>query len=405
MRSPGARSVLVVLLSFISVMYTGESINAQGSEGTPESPPQLQFGIYPVGDFENRYFEVEIEAGDTVSLTAGIINQGTEPILLRAFATNAFNPPNGGFSAAAEEDELTGPTLWIDFPSETFELAPQESRQTQFTVTVPEDTAPGQYVAALVVRTEGSLAISGSDMFDQIVRSAISVEIMVPGPVTSGFELGTPVFSSDADVRFLNIPITNTGNILLKPKGELSLTTPEGNEILTSVVEMGSIYGGSSTSIQIALPNQLPLGDYLVSLELADEATGTNASIDAIPVTLAEVVPEEKPTFIVDLVSITPNAEPVQFANVSATITNNAQGIPTANVTLNVQRDGQEVESYPLAQNQALHAGSTDFTQRYIPIDGWQSGTYTFQLVITSVSGRTETVLTKVDVDDVIVVP
>lgn len=90
----------------------------------------------------------------------------------------------------------------------------------------------------------------------------------------------------------------------------------------------------------------------------------------------------------------------MQYADVAATITNNGQPIPTANVLLNVQRDGEDVESYPLAQNQALPQGSTDFTQRYIPVDGWQPGTYTFQLVIAAVSGETETILATVDVED-----
>jgi hypothetical protein len=149
----------------------------------------------------------------------------------------------------------------------------------------------------------------------------------------------------------------------------------------------------------------LPPGDYRVSIELEDEATGAEASFDEVPVTLAVVAEEEVQTFVVDPVSVAPNTDPVQFANVAATITNNGEAIPTANVMLNVQRDGEEVESYPLAQNQALPQGSTDFAQRYIPLDGWQEGTYTFQLVIASVSGGTETVLATVDVVNEIVVP
>jgi hypothetical protein len=227
----------------------------------------------------------------------------------------------------------------------------------------------------------------------------------VPGEMTSEFDLGTAELSAVGTQRVLDIPFTNTCTIRLRPKGEIVVTTPEGDRVATSPVEMGSVYGGKSTSIRILLPEQLPLGEYLVSVNLKDEATGATASINEAPITLAETSEAEAPTFVVDQASVRPNGDPVQYADVSATITNNGQTIPTASVTLNVQRDGEDVESYPLAQDQALPQGSTEFSQRYIPVDGWQEGTYTFQLVIAAVSGGTETILATVDVPDEIVIP
>ena len=67
----------------------------------------------------------------------------------------------------------------------------------------------------------------------------------------------------------------------------------------------------------------------------------------------------EPPTFVVDRASVTPIAKPVQHRA----------------------------------------------TQQYVPIDGWQAGTYTFQLVIVAVSDGTETVLATIDVTGEIVVP
>jgi hypothetical protein len=170
---------------------------------------------------------------------------------------------------------------------------------------------------------------------------------------------------------------------------------------------MGWVYGGNTTSIRIGLPEQVPTGDYFVSLDLTDEGTGASDSIENAPITLTEpeVVVEEEPPFVIEAASVTPNGDPVQYADVVATITNNGPAIPTANVTLNVMRDGEDVESYPLAENQALPQGTTDFSQRYIPVDGWKKGTYTFELVISAVSGDTETVLATVEIPDQITVP
>lgn len=378
---------------------------AHSVEATPDALEAPRFGIHPVGNHEHPWFDIMVDPGNTVHLTAVISNSGTVPATLRTFATNALNAPNGGFAAGAFEDAPTGPTLWVDYPTETFELAPEEHQEIDFTVSVPPGTQPGEYVAALVVQTDESLIIPGTDALRQIIRSTISVEITVPGEMTSGFELGEPVVTPAGAQWIVDVPIVNTGTARVRPQGELVVTTPAGEEVSSTGVEMGSVYGGNTTTVRVTLPKQLPLGDYLVSLSLTDEATGASDSIENATVTLAEPEAEETEVFTVDDVSIAPNGDPVQYADVAATITNNGQAIPTANVTLNVQRDGEDVESYPLAENQALPTGSTDFSQRYIPVDGWQPGTWTFQLVISAVSGDTETILATIDVDDEIVVP
>lgn len=150
----------------------------------------------------------------------------------------------------------------------------------------------------------------------------------------------------------LDIPITNTGPACVRPQGDIVITNANGDAVVTAPVEMGSVYEGNTTSIRVSLPQQLPLADYLVSVNLVAEATGATASIDQVLAIIVE--PEEAGAariFVVDSVAITPNAELVQYAEVSATIVNRGQTIPTPTVTLSVQRDGEAVESYPLSQS------------------------------------------------------
>jgi uncharacterized membrane protein len=398
-----------VITIICTCMFAGTlSGSAQQAPATPQSSPSAfvapKFGIFPVGDYPNDWFELTIESGDTVQLTAGIANTGEVPATLRTYSANAYNPPNGGFAAGTDEDEATGATTWVTYPSDTFEMAPGDQRAIDFEVSIPADTLPGEYVTALVVQTDESLEVPGSETLRQFIRSAVSIEITVPGETATGFKLGEPVVTPAGGAWTLDVPITNTGTARVRPQGTLSVATADGEEVSTTDVEMGSVYGGNTTTVQVTLPGQLPLGEYLVSLDLTDEATGASASISDAPVTLAEPEIEEPETFVVDQASVTPSGDPIQYADVTATITNNGVTIPTANVTLNVQRDGEEVESYPLAQNQALLNGTTEFSQRYIPVDGWQPGTWTFELVISAVNGGTETVLASVEIADEIMV-
>jgi hypothetical protein len=406
---PGSvgRWIATVCLLCLFIPATSLVVVAQDSTpaSSPAAPTPPRFAIFPLGEFENPWFDVTVEPGQSIDLTVGIRNAGEGPVELQTYAANAVNPPNGGFDAASEDEPPTTVTQWASYPAETMLLQPEEVKEHEFSVTVPEGTASGNYFIALVAQTSGPVAIPGVEELKQIIRSSISVEITVPGDMTSGFELGTPVASPVGAEWSIEVPITNTGTARLRPAGELVLANSDGLVVSNTAVEMGSFYGGLSTTIQVLLPGQLPVGDYVLTLNLTDEETGASAAIDSLPIVLDEPEAQQAETFVVDAVSVTPNGDPVQYASVAATITNNGQAIPTANVTINVQRDGEIVESYPLAQNQALPQGTTEFSQRYIPIDGWQAGTWTFELIIAAVNGGTETVLASAPVADEIIVP
>lgn len=57
------------------------------------------------------------------------------------------------------------------------------------------------------------------------------------------------------------------------------MTTPKGEVVSTTDVEMGSVHDGNTNAIRIMIPDQLALGDYLVSLDLIDEATGATGRL------------------------------------------------------------------------------------------------------------------------------
>ncbi len=396
--------LVVVLTGLASILPVGIATAQSGTPGA-EEPALPQFGINPVEQYPHGYIELSLDPGGSKTVAARLVNSGSVDVSLIVHTANVTSAPNGGFAAGTDEEAPTGPTTWVDFQPITLDLPPGATEELSFTVTVPADIAPGQYITSLVAATSEPLAISGTTAFDQIIRSAAPIMVTVPGPVKPGFTIGNPELDAATEGTRLQIPIENTGNILVKPAGTLTLSTADGEQMVEAPIDMGSVYGGLSSMIQMVLPGQIPPGDYTITLDLKDEETGATASLDAVPVTLALVEEQPEATFVVDEASVTPNGEPIRFADVTATITNNGRPIPTANITLVVMRDGEEVERYPLAENQALPDGATEFSQRYIPLDDWQSGTWTFQLVIASVDGGTETILATIDVEDEIVVP
>lgn len=409
MRIHACRWLAMIMMVVVSGMSAVPDSAAQGETGTPMANPEAidtpRFVIHPVGNYTNRWFEVTGEAGNSVTLTAGILNSGDIPASLQTYATNAFNPPNGGFQASPEDEAPTGATLWIDYPTTTFDMQPGDEMKVAFTLTVPSGTPPGEYVTALAVQTADALEIPGSSTFRQILRNTVSVEITVPGQMTSGFELGVPaVLASDATL-LVEIPVINTGTARIRPQGDLVLTSIDGNEASRTHVEMGSVYGGNTSSILIPLLEQMPTGDYVLNLSLTDEASGATASIDSAEIEVPEAV---DPTGVsLTDASIDPNAADIAFANVNVTLNNGGQVIPASKVSLEVLHDGELVESFPLATNQVLLSGENALTARYIPAEMWESGTYTFRLVVSAVdpNGGQETILLTEDLEPTITVP
>lgn len=375
---------------------------APEERGSAESAAQIpQFGMVAVGDHPTGYFDnVEVAPGSSVELTSAIVNSGQVPVSLRTYKVNALSGVNGGFLSGKENDAPMGATNWIDYPPFDLELAPGESREVTFTVTVPDGTAPGQYISGLIAVTSESSAIEGSDLLTQSRGYAISVGILVPGDMTPAFEVGEPVIDNST----LTIPVINTGNYLVRPAGEMTLTNQGGEVVHTSAIQMGSVYAGLETMVQVPLPEQTPPGEYLLNLSLLDEASGASTNL----VDSTVVVPEPtEPGGVSATVDVEPNADPIAYANVTFVFNNAGNEIPAAEVVLIILRDGELVEEFPLESNLRLPAGETTVDGRYIPANDWETGTYTFQMEVTTVDrqGENATTILVVDATDEIIIP
>jgi hypothetical protein len=400
------RSLLIAFICALLVPLAGSANQATPETGSAREG--LIFSVVPDQEWPHGYVELELEPNGAATFTARINTEGTEHASLVAFAGNALNPINGGFAVADIAAERTGVATWITLDQESFELDPGSVATITASVKVPENTPPGQYIAGLVVQTAKPL---GSDEEQTgfgllpVIRSAMAVQITVPGDVTPGFELGEPSMSIENGVPLVTAPVTNTGNVLVKPAGTLTVANPAGEVLVTAPIEMGSVYMGNATAVQVALPNQFTPGDYVVTITLSDAATGVSAEQQAVPVTMAEA--EATPVSFSVGVTVKADGDPVRFADVTVLISNGGEAIPTATVKLHVMRDGEEVEVYPLSTNQAIPAGDSTINQRYIPADDWQSGVYSFSIEIIVVDGQSgaETTLGSVASNDTITVP
>lgn len=289
MPSPIRYRRLLLILAMLVAFALPPTTVGQGEDGATATPASVApvFGVQPTGEADLAPFRFELPAGDTATATLTITNEGETVAELQSFPADITTTVNGGYAVASPS--LGAPTVaaWISMPSEPLAIEPGAEVTVPVTVNVPDSTVPGEYMAAIATETVDSVAMEGTDAFRQISRKVNAVIITVPGPVTTSFELGTPVIETIDEGLQVVIPIENTGNTRVRPAGSIEITTTAGELVAEIPVAMGSVYAWHSTTIEASHSPGIPPGDYIVTVELVDAASGTSVSFSG-PVTATE---------------------------------------------------------------------------------------------------------------------
>jgi hypothetical protein len=401
-------------IAILLLQVTGMVTDAQEAPATPASPTadnrvSKSFQFYPAEGEWGDYFDLTIDAGTTVTEKVLIANTGEITNDLRTYATNAFTKQGGGFAAAEYGTEPNDVTKWLDYPEETFDIEVGQGVERTFTVTVPPGTAPGEYITAIAAANAEAGGIEGTSELNQITRYVIPVLITVPGETTVGFEIGNVTLTSLSDSLLIQIPLTNTGDVRVRPKGTVDLLSADGTLVSSFPVEMESIYAHDSTTLTLGINGSIAPGTYQVRVTFADPESGVKAE------TLATDLDFQgsgdlavKTDFTISTAAITPGpaADNVQFANVEAVISNIGDPVGNAQLSLIASVDGEEVERFPISQSLSLPTGDTPITTRYIPATGWTSGSWTFELLLETVEpGGAAVVVGRQPIEGAIVIP
>jgi hypothetical protein len=248
-------------------------------------PPRL--GLTPTGE-EGPYFDLTAEPGEALELQVELANFGHDAVLARTFAADAYSIINGGFGAELFGEPASGTTRWLEFPPKEITLGPNEGILIDFTVTVPADTAPGEYITALVAENaEPYLGSEGGGVaVEQVNRTVVAVAIDVPGRRQPALEIGAVAHKAVADASFVRFEVSNPGNVHLKPSGEFTLRDSRAIELAAAPAIMDSVYALNETLFEAPLAAALEAGDYCAELSLTDEETGVADSTECLPFTV-----------------------------------------------------------------------------------------------------------------------
>jgi hypothetical protein len=231
---------------------------------------------------ETRAFEVSV--GDA----AGV------DVAVRTYAADVYTIINGGFGGRLRDEARSGMTTWLDYPSATMDMRAGQAVHRPFTVTVPLDAGPGEYIAGLVLENEKPIHTDGTVSVDQFVRQAVAVVVTVPGQRLPRLTIGAASHHVVAGRSIVSIAVANPGNVRLKPAVAFTLFDASGATITQTSLRMDTFYARTSTFVEIPLAALLLPGAYTIRLSLDDSDDGAVADAPAIP--LMVVAPAAAPT-------------------------------------------------------------------------------------------------------------
>lgn len=188
---------------------------------------------------------------------------------------------------AEENTEKTGYeiTEWIGFAGETILVKAGETVVLPITITVPENASPGSHFGGVFVSQEApKLRQMGAGVGYEV---ATIISIRISGEVVDDARIRSfstdKLFYSAKNVSFL-AKIENQGNILIRPRGPLQITSMFGGKpFVTTVNEnLAGVFPGTVREIAFEWNEEgLGFGRYEAVLALSYDGDEGQKTIDA----------------------------------------------------------------------------------------------------------------------------
>jgi Bacterial protein of unknown function (DUF916) len=229
------------------------------------------FGLRAVGP-KSGYFVYTAVPGAARTGSVIVSNVGKTAGSVRLFTADATTGQTTG-TVYKTDAAPTQSGTWTTLAQTSLTLAPGTHRKVAFTVHVPADAQPGQWVSGIAVEAKNASTSqqSGQKARVQIkVREVtiVAVQVNVPGPPVVQFTLGNVTTGGSKGFQKVFLHVSNVGNVLAKPTGAVTIYTAGGALVQTLPFKMDTFLPQTSIDYPILLKKALPAGDYQASVRL-----------------------------------------------------------------------------------------------------------------------------------------
>lgn len=232
----------------------------------------------------NGYFEFNLEPGSQAEGTIEVINVGDNPSPVRTYPGDCSNAPSGELNGPLQGEANRTTGLWLSSPQTQVELGPRERKRVVVKVQVPPGTKAGDYFAYYFLQPEDPEGAAPKVGVGELgaglkIQSRLGVVFVIHVSPTASdrraMQLGESLrkFKQEGQV-FLEVPVTNSGNLFIKPLFSWILRDAQGQEVARQDGRpVGHLLPGYPLALPLAPASQqriLARGVYRLEVGLQD---------------------------------------------------------------------------------------------------------------------------------------
>lgn len=220
-----ARTVAALTLSLLGLGLAAAPAGAQ-ADSTRVIAAAIPDGssTSPNGD----YYLLQATPGQEITQQIKIANTNKTPVKVAVEPVDAGTGPNTGTKFGEPGDAKTGTARWITVSSPEITVTDGMERLVTFTVRVPEDTKPGQYLAGISASVPKDTSDRDKNGPNQAAMSleltfqrVIAVQIDVPGDWAPKLVVTGAQADATPDGVSVGVHIANQGNAFARGRGSM----------------------------------------------------------------------------------------------------------------------------------------------------------------------------------------
>ncbi|GIH48671.1 protein of unknown function [Microbispora rosea] len=211
---------------FLTVLLTAGGVLGTGARPASAADGEASWTVATASnDFgsDRPNYSYTLDPGGRVEDGLVVANHGATPLRLSVYAADAFTTEQGWLDLRGVNAKQTGVGAWVRADRSGVTIPAGETAEVPFTVALPDDAAPGEYMGGIVTAADGQrLGIRIRLRVGGELKPALSVENLqvrysgTPNPLGTG----------DATVTYT---IRNDGNGILAARQAVSLSGPFGH--------------------------------------------------------------------------------------------------------------------------------------------------------------------------------
>ncbi|GCE20630.1 WxL protein peptidoglycan domain-containing protein [Dictyobacter kobayashii] len=301
----GARVLLLVfLLMGIVQCVSRPMVGAARADKEPFAFDVQPVFSDPLNPVTKAYFVMNAQVKGQVQNGLLITNTSDTSGEVIVYPLDAMTGESGGYAYGSHQAKLHDVGAWITLSRLQVKLGPGQSQVVPFQIKIPANARSGQHVGGLAVEDMTAVQTfrSKNSMFhvDLIQRKVLAVQITLPGKPNEQLAITGVKFDNSSRYQRLLIGLRNSGNMLVRALGKLSITDLQGKNARTQTIQIGTFVPQTTIDHSVYIIHKaLPIGRYKALLTLSyGHQKQLNYTSDFIVTTTKKSLPNALNTYV-----------------------------------------------------------------------------------------------------------